>query len=414
VLFTRLPTDDEFRPFAHYSAIGLAGSSRSRSPAWMDEHLAPALLWLKHLGARHCHYKVCSTFDSSPTTGSIGKAADIGRAVFGQRIVPLVVGVPQLKRYTVFGHLYASYRGAVHRIDRHPVMSRHPVTPMAESDLRLHLGAQTASQVGLVGLDVLTRSTVNILVDEIIAETDGVVLFDVCDEATQLATGRQLLRTVAKIGPYVVGSSGVEYALLRALVVEGTINGTAAFAPVPRVDRAIALSGSVSPTTERQIRHALVHGFDGIATDPIALTTDRNAEIDRILAAAIACLEGGRCPLIHSALGPTTDQGAALEALPGARQQIGEALGLIARNLMERCGVRRVSFAGGDTSSHALSQLDVFALTTRYPLTATPGSPLCTAHSVNPALNGFDLAMKGGQVGDDDYFVKLRDGIASG
>jgi hypothetical protein len=37
------------------------------------------------------------------------------------------------------------------------------------------------------------------------------------------------------------------------------------------------------------------------------------------------------------------------------------------------------------TSSHALGELDVFALTTRFPMIATPGSPLCTAASADPA-----------------------------
>ena len=67
--------------------------------------------------------------------------------------------------------------------------------------------------------------------------------------------------------------------------------------------------------------------------------------------------------------------------------------------------------AGGDTSSHALGQLDAFALTTRFPLKQSPGSPLCVGHSSDPAFNGIEIAMKGGQVGADDYFTMLRDGI---
>ena len=37
----------------------------------MERELKPALLALKKLGARHVHCKVCFTFDSSPTIGSI-------------------------------------------------------------------------------------------------------------------------------------------------------------------------------------------------------------------------------------------------------------------------------------------------------------------------------------------------------
>jgi len=31
----------------------------------------------------------------------------------------------------------------VHRLDRHPVMSRHPVTPMSEADVARHLEKQS-------------------------------------------------------------------------------------------------------------------------------------------------------------------------------------------------------------------------------------------------------------------------------
>ena len=36
---------------------------------------------MRALGARVNHYKVCSTFDSSPQVGSIGRAMELGRAV---------------------------------------------------------------------------------------------------------------------------------------------------------------------------------------------------------------------------------------------------------------------------------------------------------------------------------------------
>ncbi|TIR08579.1 MAG: four-carbon acid sugar kinase family protein, partial [Mesorhizobium sp.] len=126
VLFMRQPDGALLSRFRHCRAIGLAGTSRSETPQWMDTHLRGAFAWLRTLNAEICHYKVCSTFDSSPTIGSIGRAIEIGRSVFSQDSVPLVVGAPQLKRYTAFGHLFAAYRDKYYRIDRHPVMSRHP------------------------------------------------------------------------------------------------------------------------------------------------------------------------------------------------------------------------------------------------------------------------------------------------
>src|SRR5688572_23342697 len=64
------------------AAVGLAGMSRAMTPEEMDEALPPAFEALKRLGAPLCHYKVCSTFDSAPHVGSIGRATEIGREVF--------------------------------------------------------------------------------------------------------------------------------------------------------------------------------------------------------------------------------------------------------------------------------------------------------------------------------------------
>ena len=58
---------------------------------------------------------------------------------------PSIVGAPRLKRYQAFGNLFAAVDGVGHRLDRHPTMSRHPVTPMHEADLRLHLREQTGA-----------------------------------------------------------------------------------------------------------------------------------------------------------------------------------------------------------------------------------------------------------------------------
>ena len=70
----------------------------------------------------------------------------------------------------------------------------------------------------------------------------------------------------------------------------------------------------------------------------------------------------------------------------------------------------RAVIAGGDTSSHALAQLGVDALTIMVPLPETPGSPLCVAHSRDPEIDGLEVALKGGQIGNDGYFCAIRAG----
>lgn len=395
VLFTRLPTEKEFAPFRNHEAIGVAGTSRSQSPQWMEEHLPLAFGWLKSLGARFCHYKVCSTFDSSPGTGSIGRATDIGAQLFGQAVVPLVVGAPQLRRYTFAGHLFAGYQGETYRIDRHPVMSRHPVTPMQESDLRRHLARQTAQETMLATEGWPEK---------------GIGLLDVHDAATQLAAGRRLLGLPDQARPFVVGSSGVEYALLAAMMAADDIAGTAKFEPLKALAQTIVVSGSVSPTTERQIRHALQQGFESVPVDPMALAGEAAEVLRTAIREANRVLSAGKSPIIHTALGPQSDKGDELSLMDSGRRRVGENLGTVLKSVLETSRLPRVVLAGGDSSGHALGQLNIHALTTRMPLPATPGSPLCISHSNSKIFSGIEIALKGGQVGDDNYFVKLRDG----
>jgi uncharacterized protein YgbK (DUF1537 family) len=394
VLFTRLPSTDEFSHFASFQAFGLAGTSRSQTPKWMDNNLPQAFEWLKSLDARFCHYKVCSTFDSSPEIGSIGRAIEIGARIFGQKTVPLIVGTPQLKRYTFAGNLFAGYQGEIYRIDRHPVMSRHPVTPMSEADLRLHLAKQTSVKTLLANSEW---------------PTEGIGLIDVFDSETQLCAGQQLLSLPART--FLAGSSGIEYALMKAMTHSGEVPGNADFPPIKRVGQTVVVSGSVSPTTERQIRFALNNGFEAVSVSPLDLARRDAGTISGVTEKALGALRQGASPLVFTALGSATDEGSKIDSVSDGRRAIGEGLGKILRSILEKTALRRVIIAGGDSSSHALGQLDIFALTTRFPLTATPGSPLCIAYSRNERLNQLELAMKGGQLGGDSYFVQLRDGV---
>jgi 3-oxoisoapionate kinase len=411
VLFMDIPDAAMMARFSYCRAIGIAGTSRSETPEWMEENLTPVFEWLKGLGADYCHYKVCSTFDSSPSVGSIGKAIDIGKSIFAQHYVPLIVGAPQLKRYTAFGHLFAAYQGETHRIDRHPVMSRHPVTPMRESDLRLHLAQQTALRTDLIDLAMLHSPDSAPGIDALAAACGGILLFDAANPESQLRAGEVMNRLKPDGSWFVAGSSGLEYALLAHWREAGLLGAKPDFPSPGEAERIAIVSGSVSPTTERQIRHAAQNGFEAIPVDALALAgSDLQGAADAAVAAGLKVLRDGKSPLIHTALGPSQDAGAALDRVTGARHRIGRALGGILRQLIQQENLPRVVIAGGDTSSHALKELDIEALTTQLPLPQTPGSPLCLAHGLSKTANGLQIALKGGQVGADDYFPMIRRG----
>ena len=81
---------------------------------------------------------------------------------------------------------------------------------------------------------------------------------------------------------------------------------------------------------------------------------------------------------------------------------------LLARVLEHAPQVRRVGVAGGDTSSFALRALAPWALSWAGSL--APGVPLLRVHADDPALDGLELMLKGGQMGPTDVFDRLLRG----
>ncbi|HEX7072348.1 MAG TPA: four-carbon acid sugar kinase family protein [Rhodothermales bacterium] len=398
VLFLRPPDAGLLARFPKVEAIGIAGESRSRSPQWMDENLPATFAALQE--AAVVHYKTCSTFDSSPHTGSIGRALEIGLESFGSPAA-IVVGAPHMGRYVAFGNLFARAGIDVYRIDRHPTMSRHPVTPMHEADLIRHLAGQTGTPISLVSLDRIQAGEAAAEFDNAVRTADA-VLFDGVALADLAQTGEVLLSRKVR---FVVGSSGVTRSLVLAWRKTGTIGDLITPGPVREVQRLLVISGSCSPVTAQQIARAAQQGFETLRVDVPALLSGESAEEERVTATVLAALGSGRSCVVHSADGPLE----ASEAPAGHR--LGEVLGRIARTVIRQTGLRRVLFAGGDTSSHAVAQLGVDALTWAAPL--EPGAPLVTSHSRDASVEGLQMVLKGGQIGGADFFELARRGTPS-
>jgi uncharacterized protein YgbK (DUF1537 family) len=399
VLFLEPPAPADLRRFDGLRAAGVASTSRAMSPPEMDASLTPAFERLRALGAPLCHYKVCSTFDSSPAMGSIGRAIDIGAGVFGSRAVPLVVGAPVLRRYCAFGNLFATLDGVTHRIDRHPVMSRHPITPMDEGDLRVHLAKQTSRRIALMDLLQLAGSS-----DEIdrryraLLQSDpGIVLFDVLDEERLAEAGRLIL---ASGEPFAAGSSGIEYALTAAWRRCGQLEDGPRVQPPGPAGRLLVVSGSCSTVTQGQIEWAQLHGFEGIRVPP-------DGDDAGLVRLARTALDQGLNPLLYTALGPGD---AAIRDARSRGPRVGERLGRLARRILEEERLPRLLVAGGDTSGYVARQLGLYALEMAVPI--APGSPLCRARARDDAFDGLEIALKGGQVGKPDYFASVQRGAA--
>ncbi|HTT56815.1 MAG TPA: four-carbon acid sugar kinase family protein [Opitutaceae bacterium] len=414
-LFLAPPTPAQLARFPGLRAVGVAGRTRALGPAAITAELRPALAALRALGAPHVHYKVCSTFDSSPRVGSIGRAIDVAAEIFPARFVPLLVGAPALGRYCVFGNLFARMgigsAGVIHRLDRHPAMSRHPVTPARESDLRRHLAPQTRKRIGLFDILQFARSAEEqrAALERIAADGAGVVLFDVLESRQLEPIGRLLDAEARRAAPlFSVGSSGVEMALGAVWAAEGRLTPVRDWPDPGPAGPLLVASGSCSPVTEQQIAWAVGHGFAEVALEAAALGAARGRAVREAAAVAAAAghLRAGRSVIVHTSRGGVNRRLAALRGR--AAELVGTALGRVVRGAVEQARPRRVVIAGGDTSSHAVRTLGLEALEMIAPL--APGAPLCRARAPGSPLDGLEVNFKGGQVGAEDYFGAVARG----
>jgi 3-oxoisoapionate kinase len=403
VLFLATPTPAQLARFADCQAIGFAGDARSRTPEWMSAHLPAIFMRMQELAPQIVHYKVCSTFDSAPHRGSIGRALEIWRAVFATETVPIAVAAPHLGRFLIFGNLFAAAGGEVYRIDRHPTMAHHPATPMHEADLRLHLSRQTDLPIGLVDLRAFQERKVAERFRLQAGNGAAAVLLDGVDVAMLQQAG-QLLWELKEDSPplFTIGSSGLTAGLVAHWRSTGMISATHAPVTATATDRILVISGSCSAVTAQQILWAKRQGYESIELDAAGLASGQTHARETAVRLASHALRSGCNTVLYTALG--TPSGAAHD------EELGAALGRVLLELVLQTGVGRVVLCGGDTSSHAIQQLKLTAITFAGAL--APGAPLCCAHSDDAiGLDGLELVLKGGQIGPENFFEIARRGL---
>jgi 3-oxoisoapionate kinase len=427
-LFLQPPTVEEVAAFRlknqHYgaagrlAAFGVAGVSRSMNPEEMTRELPGIFTKISQVPSRFFHYKICSTFDSSPSIGNIGHAVELALACFPSRYIPLVVAAPVLNRFSVFGNLFARAEGITYRLDRHPTMARHPVTPMTESDLRVHLGRQTSRSVYL--RDVLDLEEPEELTAGVIRQLQeqpeaAYLLFDVLDDRQLLKAGRAVCEAASRQGQLLVGSSGIEYALTTYLQEQGTVTKSPACPSPGQAGQVVVMAGSCAPGTRKQIEWAQQNGFTGFQIDSFRLASQVTweQEAERVVGLACRALEEGQHPILYTALGPDDPSIPQTQRLLEEQRQSGEEgsgslgrrQGLILKRILEAAPGARVAVAGGDTSGQVARALGIYALEILVPI--APGSPLCLAHSHDPRFDGMEIALKGGQNGNEKYFGSI-------
>lgn len=429
VLFLDLPTPERLARFAGYRAVGIAGVARSQGPEWMETNLPPVFRKMAAMGAPLAHYKICSTLDSAPHIGSIGKAAELAMPILGGAgdggrgggWIPLVAAAPAIARYQAFGNLFAvAADGVRHRLDRHPSMARHPVTPTDEADVRRHIARQTGLPLGLVDLVAMKTGVADAVLATERARGAAIVALDVVDAETLRDAGRLIWEGRGE-RLFALGSQGIEYALVAHWQSAGLIDPPKESFRAPPAERIACVSGSCAPVTAGQIAFAGDRGFAPLRIDAARAVdlTEWERELGRAADAALAAVGQGRDPLVFSAVGPDDPAVAGLrDAIASSgltaedvNDRIGAGLGRLLARVLRTSGLTRGVIAGGDTSGHAAMQLGIYALTALAPI--APGAPLCRAHSDEPAHDGLEIALKGGQMGLPDYFAAVKRGAAT-
>src|SRR5262249_47472379 len=159
---------------------------------------------------------------------------------------PSIIGAPRLRRYQVFGNLFAAVDGVGYRLDRHPTMSRHPVTPMGEADLPRHLSSQTSRRIELIDMLQLRQGKAATRQAEIMGDDVPVVFLDVLDEETLLAAGQTVWDGRGE-GLFSASSSGLPYALTAYWRQMGLLPSEPSLPQADHVGPIAVVSGSCSP-----------------------------------------------------------------------------------------------------------------------------------------------------------------------
>ena len=385
-LFTGLPDASTLRRAAdEVDVIGVAGISRSLAPADMDDELRPVFAAFADLQPHLVQYKACSTADSAPHVGSLGRVIELAREVFGDRAVPMLFAQPDFGRYTLFGQHFAAERGTVYRLDRQPTMSQHPSTPMAEADLAIHIGQQTELPIGSVPLLAFDD-----LAPRLREAPEAALVLDALTDEHLVAVGEALGTLPTPV--FAIGSGGLSHGIAAAAPGDGPAlpTSTAATGPV------LVVSGSRSAQTRRQADAAAAAGW---LVRPLPL---RAPERDVATAEVVRVLLSGRGVVLTSDDIDTAAAGGrpVLEVIAEAAASV---ISTVARDGASRC----VIVCGGDTSSRVTRLLGVQSLS----IAANPSGNvvLLRARSSDPAIDGLDLLLKGGQVGSDTLFTDIAE-----
>ncbi|WP_299813349.1 four-carbon acid sugar kinase family protein [uncultured Roseibium sp.] len=390
-LYLRTPAADTVSS-ENLDALGIATDLRALPPEVIIRHIDMLAPQVAAFRPRIVHYKVCSTFDSAVHTGNIGAAVGALERHLQPAVTAIIGGQPSLGRYCSFGTLFArGGDGETYRIDRHPVMKRHPITPMTEADLRLHLGGQGLDGLQLVGLTELAKGEKALasLLREAVQPGQKRFLFDATDQHHLEIIGRVLTEIATGSGDplLLVGASSVAEALVTARPIPRE-SMQAAPADHPGAP-CLIVAGSRSSVTAEQVATAVSFRKRAV--------TAKDLEDETLFAALVEeCCESireGRHMLAH--LLPEEEYGL-------SAKDLSSHLAELVSRVLARVPLQVLGIAGGDTSSIIAQNIGLESL--EFEKRLGKGVAVCRARSRIAHRDGLRVMFKGGQVGAPDVF----------
>jgi uncharacterized protein YgbK (DUF1537 family) len=354
------------------------------------EQALSALAWLKASGAQQIYFKYCSTFDST-ANGNIGPVAEALMKALDTDFTIATPAFPENKRFVFQGHLFLG-----DQLLNESGMQNHPLTPMHDSNLVRVLQSQSELPIGLIDHQCVNEGSQSIGVkfQELRLNSIGIAIVDAISNRDLFEIGR-----ACKSLPLVTGASGIAIGLPQNFSLSEA--GKAEILPAATGFQAI-LSGSCSQASNAQVATFIKAGLPAYQINPLHLANNPET-IQHAIDWAIDHIQQGPA-LIYSTADP--------DAVKAIQNQLGiteagnlieNALAAIARGLVT-AGVRQLIVAGGEVSGACVQALGIKQLQIGSQI--DPGVPWCYADSEIIDNQGIHLALKSGNFGTPDFFLK--------
>ncbi|MDQ0036365.1 uncharacterized protein YgbK (DUF1537 family) [Variovorax boronicumulans] len=375
---------------AEVDAVVVALKSRTIAPAEAIAQSLDALRWLQAQGARQIYFKYCSTFDSTPQ-GNIGPVTEALMDALNCDFTIATPAFPDNKRTVFKGYLFA---GDV--LLNESGMQNHPLTPMTDANLVRVLQAQCTRKVGLVDHTVVARGDAAITerIAQLKSEGVSVAIVDAVSNDDLLRLGPALAKM-----PLVTAGSGVAIGLPANFGLSPSSQASAL--PAANGLRAV-VSGSCSLATNRQVLDFIQRGGAALAIDPLRIAAGVDVAAEAL--AWAAPLVANQPVLVYS-----TAEAGAVKSVQGklgveeAGAMVERTIAAIARGLVDQ-GVRQLVVAGGETSGACVQALGIAQMQIGPQI--DPGVPWCHARAEAAEGAGVHIALKSGNFGGDDFFIK--------